>query len=284
SFVEDSFTIETSSGEKIDYKLDPVTNEDDETVLNISFADDLTEAITIKYKTIVTAENDQKVNNAVDLDGVGIETITRETEEITAKQFSWVGGEFSEDRGAIEILKVDSITGKVITDSEATFELYRVVNDENVLMGEFTTENGILEVGNLFLGTYILKEIEAPEGYRKSEEELIIEVDEAYGADKIVFKEEFNNISDATIDIPVLKVWEDENDQDGIRPESIEVELLANKKETDFDNLILNADNNWQGAFTGLPVLDVNGEPLEYTIAELDVKEGYKSNITDNEE
>src|SRR5699024_6766707 len=57
-----------------------------------------------------------------------------------------------------------------------------------------------------------------------------------------------------------------------------------NKKETDFDNLILNADNNWQGAFTGLPVLDVNGEPLEYTIAELDVKEGYKSNITDNEE
>src|SRR5699024_5888225 len=88
----------------------------------------------------------------------------------------------------------------------------------------------------------------------------------------------------ATIDIPVLKVWEDENDQDGIRPESIEVELLANKKETDFDNLILNADNNWQGAFTGLPVLDVNGEPLEYTIAERDVKEGYKSNITDNEE
>src|SRR5699024_3402672 len=206
SFVEDSFIIETSSGKEIDYTLDTVTNEDDETVLTITFEKDLTEAITLSYKTIVTAENDQKVNNAVDLDGVGIETITRETEEITAKQFSWVGGKFKEDRGAIEISKVDSITSEIITDSEATFELYRVVNDENVLMGEFTTKNGILEVGNLFLGTYILKEIEAPEGYRKSEEELIIEVEEAYGADKIVFKKEFNNISDATIDIPILKV------------------------------------------------------------------------------
>src|SRR5699024_10650227 len=100
SFVEDSFIIETSSGKEIDYTLDTVTNEDDETVLTITFEKDLTEAITLSYKTIVTAENDQKVNNAVDLDGVGIETITRETEEITAKQFSWVGGKFKEDRGA----------------------------------------------------------------------------------------------------------------------------------------------------------------------------------------
>src|SRR5699024_12521250 len=38
SFVEDSFTTETSSGEEIVYKLDAVTNEDDETVLTISFA------------------------------------------------------------------------------------------------------------------------------------------------------------------------------------------------------------------------------------------------------
>src|SRR5690625_6016483 len=54
-----------------------------------------------------------------------------------------------EDRGAIAISKIDSRTGEIITDSEATFELYRVVNDEEVLMGEFTTEKGILELGNL---------------------------------------------------------------------------------------------------------------------------------------
>src|SRR5699024_8027639 len=94
----------------------------------------------------------------------------------------------------------------------------------------------------------------------------------------------FNNISDATIDIPVLKVWEDENDQDGARPDDIEVKLLANEKETDFENLVLNVDNNWQGSFTGLPELDVNGKPIEYTVVELDIKDGYKSNIDENEE
>src|SRR5699024_869831 len=65
SFVEGRFTIETSSGEEIDYTLDTKTNEDDETVLTITFENDLTEAITIKYITIVTAENNQKVNNEV---------------------------------------------------------------------------------------------------------------------------------------------------------------------------------------------------------------------------
>src|SRR5690625_1221046 len=211
-------TIVTGSGEELtegtDYTLETETTEAGETVLNISFEEDLAEALTITYTTIVTAENGQGVNNTVDLNGVGIETVTRETEEITATQFSWVDGVFRQDRGAIELSKVDSITGEVITDSEATFELYRVVNDEEVIMGEFTTKNGILEVGNLFLGTYILREIEAPEGYRLSDKEIEIEVDEAYGSDGIVFEEEFNNISDAAIDIPVQKVWEDAENQD----------------------------------------------------------------------
>ncbi|MFC3900981.1 Cna B-type domain-containing protein [Aliicoccus persicus] len=288
SYVDGSLEITSGSGSELiedeDYTLEVSPNENGETDLEIVFENNVIEALTLNYTTEVIAENGQQVNNKVELNGDGIENKSKETDRLTAKQFSWVGGDYKPNFGAIEISKVDSITGEVITDSEATFELYRVVNDENVLMGEFTTENGILEVGNLFLGTYILKEIEAPEGYLKSEEELIIEVDEAYGPDKIVFKEEFNNISDATIGIPVLKVWEDENDQDGIRPESIEVELLANKKETDFDNLILNADNNWQGAFTGLPVLDADGEPIEYSIAELDVENGYTSEVSDNEE
>jgi len=279
SFVEDSFTVESSGDEEIDYTLETDTNEDGKTILNISFEDDLTEAITISYKTIVTAENNQEVNNTVDLNGTGIETITRETDEITATQFSWVGGEFREDRGAIEISKIDSRTGEIITDSEATFELYRVVNDKEVLMGAFTTENGILEVGNLFLGTYILREIDAPEGYRLSEDEITIEVDEAYGSNETVFEREFRNISDATINIPVEKEWEDANNQDGIRPESIEVKLLADGEETDADNLTLNAENNWKGTFTDLPELNEAGKVIIYTIEEVDVPEGYGSDV-----
>src|SRR5699024_12640971 len=119
----------------------------------------------------------------------------------TSNQLSWDSVEIREDRGAIAISKIDSRTGEIITDSEATFELYRVVNDEEVLMGEFTTEKGILKVGNLFLGTYIVREIDAPEGYRLSEDEITIEVDEAYGTNEYVYEEEFNNISNATNNI-----------------------------------------------------------------------------------
>lgn len=284
SFVEDSFTIESSSDEAIDYTLETDTNEDGETVLNISFEDDLTEAITITYTTIVTAENGQAVNNTVVLNGTDIETVTRETEEITATQFAWVGGEFREDRGAIAISKIDSRTDEVITDSEATFELYRIVNDEEVLMGEFTTENGILEAGNLFLGTYILREIEAPDGYRLSDEEIEIEVDEAYGSEEIVFEKDFNNISDAAIDIPVEKIWEDADNQDRVRPDDIEVKLLANNQETDFDNLVLNDSNDWEGVFADLPEYDEAGVAIAYTIEEIDEPEGYESVITENDD
>src|SRR5699024_3748308 len=143
-----------------------------------------------------------------------------ETAEKTAKQFSWSGGEFKKDLGVIKVLKVDSY-GETITFAEATFELYRVVNDEEVLMGEYTTENGILEISNLNLGTYVLKETAAPDGYRLSEEKLTVEVDKVYGEEKYIVEKEFKNISDVVISIPVEKKWNDEENQDGNRTSSI---------------------------------------------------------------
>jgi len=284
SFIEDSFTITTASGEELnegtDYTLEAVAGEDGQTVLNISFADDVTEALTITYSTTVVAENGQQVNNEAALEGKGIEKQEKETEKITATQFSWVGGEFREDRGAIEIHKVDSTTGEVIDASEASFELYRVVNGEKVLMGEYSTENGILEIGNLQLGNYVLVETEAPDGYRLSDKEIEIEVDEEYGDDEIVFGEKVENISDAKTNVPVEKVWDDADNQDGVRPEEIEVELLANGEKTDVDHLTLNAGNNWQNEFTDLPELDEAGEKIDYTIEEVNVESGYESEIT----
>ncbi|GMG65996.1 MAG: Cna B-type domain-containing protein [Tetragenococcus halophilus] len=284
SFIEDSFTITTASGDELsegtDYTLEAVAGEDGQTVLNISFANDITEALTINYSTTVVAEDGQQVNNEAALEGKGIEKQEKETEKITAKQFSWVGGEFREDRGAIEIHKVDSTTGEVIDASEASFELYRVVNGENVLMGEYSTENGILEIGNLQLGNYVLVETEAPDGYRLSDKEIEIEVDEEYGDDEIVFGEEVENISDAKTNVPVEKVWDDADNQDGVRPEEIEVELLANGEKTDVDHLTLNAGNNWQNEFTDLPELDEAGEEIDYTIEEVNVESGYESEIT----
>ena len=79
------------------------------------------------------------------------------------------------------------------------------------------------------------------------------------------------------VSVPVVKAWVDNNDQDGIRPQSITVVLLANGEPTG-DTLILAENNNWSGIFENLDKY-ASGEVIAYTIQELSV-EGYETVIT----
>lgn len=79
------------------------------------------------------------------------------------------------------------------------------------------------------------------------------------------------------INIPVEKVWNDTNDQDGIRPQSVTVKLLADGKDTE-KTLTLNAGNNWQGTFSELDKYE-NGREVTYTIEEVSVT-GYEPEIS----
>lgn len=81
------------------------------------------------------------------------------------------------------------------------------------------------------------------------------------------------------IRLSITKVWADGNDQDGIRPDSITVELLMNGAETG-RQLVLNADNNWTGDFRNLPEKDLDGNPIAYTVQEIDVPDGYQATVT----
>ena len=71
----------------------------------------------------------------------------------------------------------------------------------------------------------------------------------------------------------VTKVWNDFNNQDGIRPESIEVELYANSKATGV-KATLNEDNNWSYQFTNLKKYTNNRE-IVYTVKETSKVDGY---------
>ncbi len=81
--------------------------------------------------------------------------------------------------------------------------------------------------------------------------------------------------------INVNKVWNDNNDQDGVRPDEIQVELLKNGQETG-NTITLNERNSWKGTFNNLPVNE-NGEKITYTVKEITVS-GYAVNITQNSE
>ena len=73
-----------------------------------------------------------------------------------------------------------------------------------------------------------------------------------------------------TTQINVVKYWDDGNNADGIRPDSIQVELLVNEESQEPQQLIeLNDNNSWMGSFKKLPVKDASGNKITYSIQEI---------------
>ena len=90
-----------------------------------------------------------------------------------------------------------------------------------------------------------------------------------------------NSYTPGKTSLQVTKAWEDKNDQDGVRPNSVTVKLLADGVETGKE-LVLTKANNWTGSFTDLDEYKA-GKKIVYTIKEEPVGNGYKSVITGNE-
>lgn len=86
-----------------------------------------------------------------------------------------------------------------------------------------------------------------------------------------------NTYTPAKTQVSVKKVWKDENNQDGKRPSSVTVKLLADGQDTG-KTLELNAANGWAGSFKDLDA-DKGGIPIQYTVVEVTVA-GYTSEIT----
>ena len=80
------------------------------------------------------------------------------------------------------------------------------------------------------------------------------------------------------VDVFVKKIWDDGDDRDGKRPESITVKLFADGEEV--GSAELNADNEWCYTFEGLREFK-DGEAIEYTIEEVRVSD-YDTTIEGN--
>ena len=78
------------------------------------------------------------------------------------------------------------------------------------------------------------------------------------------------------IDIPVTKNWNDNNNANQNRPNSITVRLYSNGSDTG-KSLTLNASNNWKGTFTNLD--DKSG----YSVKEINVPAGYTASYSGNQ-
>ncbi|WP_061586828.1 Cna B-type domain-containing protein [Streptococcus oralis] len=86
-----------------------------------------------------------------------------------------------------------------------------------------------------------------------------------------------NTYTPAKTEVSVKKVWDDKNNQDGKRPTSITVKLLADGQDTG-KTLELTEANGWAGSFKDLDA-DKGGIPIQYTVVEVTVA-GYTSKVT----
>ena len=77
--------------------------------------------------------------------------------------------------------------------------------------------------------------------------------------------------------IKVNKLFNDDNNRDGIRPDSVTVNLIADGLPTG-EKLVLNKDNKFSGEFKDTPYSTLEGKPIQYSIIE-EPNEGYVMNI-----
>ncbi len=83
-----------------------------------------------------------------------------------------------------------------------------------------------------------------------------------------------------TVTVSGTKHWEDEEDQDGIRPDNITIAVISSDKTDKTERLqtIGKKDDvtyNWTYRFTGLPKYDANNQEIQYSVTETGIDEKY---------
>lgn len=259
--------------EGVDYTLNVGTSGDG-TVVTITLKNELKDTLILRYKTVVTEVNGQ-IGNAISLDGNSIKIDSIATEKLSARQFSSVGGEWAKDKGALRVTKVDAETKETITTNETTFNLWYILNGKKVQYTQenpFTTKKGVLEIGNLPLRTYYLKEVKAPTGYVVSEDELEVVVNTAVGNNKdnpIVAIGIFENTKEKT-EVTAAKIW-----QDGSSPRpTVWFKLFRqigseNKEQVPDAEIKALANGTTEVTWEGLDKTNIDGVDYIYTVEEV---------------
>ncbi|MBR4576262.1 MAG: Cna B-type domain-containing protein [Clostridia bacterium] len=145
-----------------------------------------------------------------------------------------------------------------------------------VTYAQFT--NGTYELDNLVPGNYAVIERNA-EGLVRAYElnslsvtgmTLTVGREGAVAVLKNIYEPAPTPTPDAeVIDIPVVKIWNDNDNADGNRPASITVNLFADAVKS--ETVTITAEMGWQYTFVSKPRYREDGEEIAYTVTEEEV-------------
>ena len=156
-----------------------------------------------------------------------------------------------------------------------------------VLATQVSDKDGDLAFTTLTEGTYTLKETKAPNNYKLDETEHAVVV--TYDADQQLYHVTIDGEATGSkaspkvianekdihyIDLEASKVWDDQDNVEGLRPEKIEFQLYKNGT-AEGKPVALSAGNDWKVTFSALPDKDNDGNVITYTVKEVKVPTHY---------
>lgn len=159
----------------------------------------------------------------------------------------------------------------------AAFDIARTRT--GMVVGQVTTNaSGEASLSGLLRDSYVIKETTPPSGYLAAGDQAVIDTDFPLTT-KSVTKTFVDKVAPSTVDVAVEKAWNDNGDQDGIRPSSVKIRLFADGAPTS-KIVTLDSAGSWKGSFTGLDQKDASGNDIAYTVEEDPVPLGYISAVT----
>ena len=281
-----------------DKELETVTNAADGTVTFSSISYDESQVGTHKYtisevagseagitydKTVQEVEVTVEKVSATELKA----TASKEAKDLVFTNKYTPAGATSVTLGAKKVLE-----GKDLETGKYSFELKKedgsvVETVTNAADGTVTFSPISYDESQVGTHKYTISEVAGSEAgitYDKTVQEVEVTVEKVSAtelkataskeAKDLVFT---NKYTPAKTSVSVKKAWDDKDNQDGKRPSSVTVKLLADGQDTG-KTLELNAANGWTGSFTDLDA-DKGGTPIQYTVVEVTVP-GYTSKVT----
>lgn len=197
--------------------------------------------------------------------------------------------------GALTVTKtVEAIGGAEIPDTQFVFDIALTFEDGEDFTGTLRTTRTSGETGRLYFNggaasirlshgeSVTLSGIPLGTSYTVTEraaQDMRVSSTGSEGAIKGTghMAAFVNTMTQAYTDLIVRKAWNDANDAQKLRPQSVTVDVTRNGQT--ITTLTLNAANRWTQTLTQLPMVDDNGEAYDYDVVENDVPEGYTASV-----
>lgn len=197
--------------------------------------------------------------------------------------------------GALTVTKtVEAIGGAEIPDTQFVFDIALTLEDGEDFTGTLRTTRTSGETGRLYFNggaasirlshgeSVTLSGIPLGTSYTVTEraaQDMRVSSTGGEGAIKGTghMAAFVNTMTQAYTDLIVRKAWNDANDAQKLRPQSVTVDVTRNGQT--ITTLTLNAANRWTQTLTQLSMVDDNGEAYDYDVVENDVPEGYTASV-----